>query len=72
MNTSDFPPTIIVFLDKYRCLVKININFSLSLLITVLQSRETTQVPPEEQELLTLLEHLISPPVLVRFVFLDL
>jgi hypothetical protein len=41
-------------------------------LITGFVTRVTRRVPLVEQELLTLPEHLSSPPHLVRFVLLDL
>jgi hypothetical protein len=46
--------------------------FPHSWLITGFVTRVTRQVPQEEQELLTLSEHLISPPIIVGFVLPDL
>jgi hypothetical protein len=46
-------------------------SFPHSLLITGFVTKLTRRVPPVEQELPTLLEHLSSPPVLVGFLLLD-
>ena len=54
-----FPPKIIVFLDKYKCIANINMSFP-------------HRISLAEYEELTIPKRLRSHSVLVGFVFLDL
>ena len=65
------PGVIILFLDQFsskftRFLGMRILSQSHSLLITAFVTRVTQRMPPEEQELLTLPEHLSSPPIFCR------